>query len=212
MSKGGFLELSSSGGRILCNKTKLNDFEKSGFWLDTDGFHLGDSNNYFYATPTFTGFYSYGSGVKISGNGIDVFAIALIADPNSTENYAAQAVSYMKNNEGAIHFGWNNNYYSTPYLRFGFGSEKNVTDPETGVNKYLRDAGVVKKYTHGIWIGSYGANTGQATPEDDTANSVGIFCRNGVSVGGEWLPATVYRMETVNGQKVYEPARYARFA
>lgn len=126
MSRGGYLELSSSGGRIQCNKSKLDDFVTSGFWLDSNGFHLGDEDNYFYTTPSFTGFYSNGSGVKISGTGLDIYAIATLDTeglllPDSW-NDGQGAIINMQINEGAIHFGWVENKYSTPYLRFGFGT------------------------------------------------------------------------------------------
>lgn len=225
MSNGGFIELSSTGGRIQCEKSELDDFVTPGFWLDASGFHLGDADNYFYTTPSFTGFYSNGSGVKISGTGLDIYAIATLNTeglllPDSW-NDGQGAIINMQINEGAIHFGWVENKYSTPYLRFGFGTQKSST------GYYMNDAGVIKKYTHGMWIGSYGNNAGVSSPNDDGANVCGIFCDSGQRKSGnlskwERYP-TIYRMEyieekdsegkpTGNYYKVYEPARHARFA
>ena len=91
----------------------------------------------------------------------------------------------------------------------------------------MNDAGVIKKYTHGMWMGSYGNNAGVSSPNDDGANVCGIFCDSGQRKSGnlskwERYP-TIYRMEyieekdsegkpTGNYYKVYEPARHARFA
>lgn len=118
----------------------------------------------------------------------------------------------MAANEGRIHFGWTENDHDTPYLRFGFGFSS--TD--------LYTAGIVKKFTRGMWIGTHGANTAISTPDEDINNKCGIFCQFGAKIGNEWVPETVYRMEyvpTYNAEgevtgsvKVYEPARYARFA
>lgn len=72
----------------------------------------------------------------------------------------------------------------------------------------MTDAGLVKKYGSGMWIGAYGKNSSGTTPENDTDAKVGIFCCSG-SRGSEH---TVYRCEVINNTRVFEPARYARFA
>lgn len=172
-------------GYIAANKDSLNDFSTSGFWLDYEGLNIGNKINYFYASTDFTGFFNVDGGTKITGNGIDLFH-------NLTSNSAYTVFS--GNSEGLMHLGWETNNYSYPYIRFGFGTST--------ANTY--DAGVVKKYGGGMWIGTFGSNSTGTSPQDDTNSTVGIFCNSNDN--------TVYRCEIINKTRVWEPARYARFA
>ena len=55
-----------------------------------------------------------------------------------------------------------------------------------------------------MWIGAYGRNSSGTSPETDTDAKVGVFCNSNDN--------TVYRCEVINDTRVFEPARYARFA
>ena len=193
MNKGGYIELDARGGYISSVKESLTDFEHEGFWLDIDGLNIGGSNNYFLATSKYTGFYSDKGAIRISGYGFDLY-------PDVTAGSSYNIFSKYK--EGSIHIGWSTGYdYSYPYIRLGQGTFAEG-------DNVLTDAGLVKKYGSGMWIGAYGRNLSGTSPESDTDAKVGIFCCSG-SKGSEH---TVYRCEVINNTRVFEPARYARFA
>ena len=107
--------------------------------MDRDGLNIGSSRNYFYASTQFTGFFNVDGGTKITGNGIDLFHGLTASTAYST---------FTGGKEGLMHLGWETNGYSYPYIRFGFGTNS--------ANTY--DAGSVKKYGRGMWIGAYGSN------------------------------------------------------
>lgn len=178
----GGLTLNSSG-YLAANKNALTDFRNAGFWLNGQGLNIGDSNNYFFATTSFTGFYNGTGGTKVAGTGIDIFA-------NLTPENAATA---MAGGQGIIHLGWSDNAtYSTPYMRFGSG---------TGTFGEIRNAGMVKKYTGGIWFGTYGDNNSQQTPyQDGWSSMTGIFV--------DLNKLEIYRYE----KGKYVQLRYAVFA
>lgn len=180
----------SSYGAIAANKTHLTDFNHPGFWLNGEGLNIGGSTNYFLATTSFTGFYNNTGGLKITGSGLDLY-------PQLT---ASSAYSTFINStvQGLVHLGWTQGEHSYPYLRFGRGAQEGISS-----------AGLVKKYGGGMWIGDYGSNSSGNNPQNDSASRVGIFCCSNTDT----LKAdTVYRCEVINGTRVFEPARYARFA
>lgn len=218
--KGGYISLHQSGN-INSVKTSLTDFENDGFWLDVNGFNLGGMMNYFISTPSATGFYNvdlknvgggtsdyYPGTLKISGMGLDLFAAALEGDLiTSAEQGYSKIIS---SDEGAIHLGWQpSTQFFFPYIRLGYGTVN------ASSNHYLADAAVLKKYTGGVWVGTYGSGNTGVSPEDDDKSYCGVFCYTGTDYLGGMTKnpyPTVYRCEVINGTKVWEPARYARFA
>ena len=179
----------SSYGAISANKSHLLDFNNSGFWLNGQGINIGGSNNYFLATTSFTGFYNSAGGLRISGTGLDLY-------PNLSA--ATAYTAFSTGAQGLVHLGWTQGQVSYPYVRFGQGNSEGVSS-----------AGIVKKYGGGMWIGDYGANISGNNPKGDASAKVGLFC---CTNSDDLKSETVYRCEYINGTRVFEPARYARFA
>lgn len=184
----------NSNGVITAGKDSIDDISSQGFWLSRDGLAVGAQNNYFIATPSYTGFYNNGGALKVSGLGLDLFP--------KVDTGQAGLEALQGTNEGIIKMGWSSGTtLANPFIRFGNGTVKS-----DNVDKWQDDAGIVKKYSQGMWIGTHGNNNASDTPDNDADNTVGIFCNS--TKGQE----AVYRMETIGGQKVYEKVRYARFA
>ncbi len=181
-------------GYIAANKDSLTDFITDGFWLDREGLNIGNSMNYFFATTQFTGFYNGNGGTKVTGSGIDLYA-------QLSPQTAAQD---MASKEGLIHMGWVTGEYSYPFIRFGSGTQASTNSDGTMNDKFQDDAGIIKKFGGGMWFGAHGNNTTGTSPQADSAAKVGVFCNSNEN--------TVYRCEVINGTRVFEKARYARFA
>ena len=204
MNKGGFLQLSANGGHIKCDKLALDDVATQGFWLDKEGFHVGDYARYFYSSPNAIGFYSnllgydgsrityFPGSLRMSGHALDMYCSAMEegwgADESqliqAAKNGLAKITSQDFYDEGAIRIGWEpNRTYFHPYLRLGFGTyTKGATTPDY----YMADAAVIKKYTGGIWIGNYGygnyigdGGTSLNNPFVDPRIYCGMFCYTG---------------------------------
>ena len=178
----------SAYGALAANKSDLLDFINPGFYLNGQGLNIGSSANYFLATTSYTGFYNGNGGLRVSGTGLDLYA-----DVSASAAYSA----FSTGAQGLVHLGWTQGYNSYPYIRFGRGNEG------------ISTAGLVKKYGGGMWIGDYGSNISDNNPSQDGATLVGLFC----CTNGHGLDShTVYRCEKIGGVRVFEPARYARFA
>lgn len=204
MNKGGFLQLSANGGHIKCDKLTLDDVATQGFWLDKEGFHIGDYSRYFYSSPNAIGFYSnmlgydgnrityFPGSLRMSGHALDMYCSAMEegwgADESqliqAAKNGLAKITSQDFYDEGQIRIGWEpNRTYFHPYLRLGFGTYvKGATTPDY----YMADAAVIKKYTGGIWIGNYGygnyigdGGTSLNNPFIDPRIYCGMFCYTG---------------------------------
>lgn len=146
-------------GYIAANKDHLQDFKTNGFFLDKDGLNIGGAENYFYASTTSSLFYNSGGAVKVSGIGVDLYG----------SDSGEEAFTKANSEEGIMHVGWQKGTLSYPFIRFGNGTKSEES-------LYRTDAGVVKKYSEGIWIGTYGKNDGGQYPYDDTYdNMTGLF-------------------------------------
>lgn len=100
--------------------------------------------------------------------------------------------------------GWVTGEYSYPFIRFGSGTQASTNSDGTMNDKFQDDAGIIKKFGGGMWFGAHGNNTTGTSPQADSAAKVGVFCNSNEN--------TVYRCEVINGTRVFEKARYARFA
>lgn len=172
-------------GYIAANKSGLTDFDTDGFWLDKDGLNIGGSDNYFYASTEASLFFNDGGIVKVSGEGVDLYGAAGGIAPENAYGTATAG-------EGLIHMGWQKGNLAYPYIRFGSG---------TGTFGDKRDAGSVKKFSGGMWIGTYGDNNGEQNPSQDSFKQMtGVFV---ALTDGE-----IYRYE----KGKYVQIRYAVFA
>ena len=156
------------GASVSYNKTELYDYRHSGYWLDEQGIHIGSSKNYALMTNDSTFFYNEDSGtkgvLKITGLGIDLYNAAGIDIANGV-------APKFETDKGPLHIGWDALRYNMPYIRFGWGTENHAP---AGQSKTW-DAGILKKGTHGLWLGTYGeGKTFESIPEAG-ANAVGIF-------------------------------------
>ena len=154
----GQLALDGSGS-IIANKTALDDFQNYGFYLSGAGLNIGGPDNFFYASPAASFFYNRLGGsvaaVKIMGSGISIYGQL---DPKG-------ALDKILADGGSMHIGWMPGEYACPFIRFG-----------NGTTAYGYDAGIVKKYTGGIWIGTHGTNSSQDSPKNDSYRTMtGIY-------------------------------------
>ena len=210
-------------GYLASNKNSLYDFKRSGFWLDEDGLNIGSKNNYFLATTEYTGFYNNQGALRISGQGLNLYGFT---SPPSTSSNIFETLATSATS--AIEIGWKKREtYGNPYIRLGGGSETSGA---------MKNAGAVKKFGQGMWIGNYGieqfSDAGVPAPDSDSEAGVdyynsGLFVylgMGGTHHGGQFLRGEVYRYDKnykapsspAPGEQVFPdhfvPIKYAVFA
>ena len=143
---------------LASNKHSLYDFKRSGFWLDEDGLNIGSKNNYFLATTEYTGFYNNQGALRVTGQGLNLYGFT---SPPSTSSNIFETLATSATS--AIEIGWKKlDSYGNPYIRLGGGSETSGA---------MKNAGAIKKFGQGLWIGNYGieqfSDAGVPDPDSD---------------------------------------------
>ena len=70
-----------------------------------------------------------------------------------------------------MHVGWDASKYNMPYIRFGWGTG----DHFPAGQEQTWDAGILKKGTHGMWLGTYGEGRVFESVPQPGKNAIGLF-------------------------------------